>query len=698
MSCCGSELQNPESNSEPSDRTESRRFSADVIALIFAGFIAGNSTVATLVVNVSDIPDQTRGIFQTGLLVSSILVALLLSPQLVRNLAANFRRQAVSVDFLFMLGCIGAMGFSLVGYFRGTGSVYFEVFSILLVIYCLGSWVKRRTQRSVWSSLDAWSPKTHWCRVVENNGELRRSVVAEVKPGDLVLVSAGTMILVDGIVREGEAFMREAVVTGEPHVRSVAPGDKVFASAVLIDAPLRIEATTPGDERLIDRVTSVVDAARKAPSRWQTQADRIATWFTPLVATAAIVTFAVWTVAIGPSAALMIALSVLLIACPCAFGFATPVSIWVTLSRLASRSMVVQRADVIERLAAIDTVVFDKTGTLTVLKPELAQLVVREEQSFSTYVILGMAKSIELHSHHPIATVFLDTAGNVYPTLKSEAIAAVGVRGVVQLGDSKHVVEVGRLNRLHRPCCDAEFLQKIEQARQAGQQAIAIRVDGDLIAAAMIQEATIDTLAEGLGQLRDLGVDVKVFSGDQGQRVERLGIADAIGGMSPDDKAEQIGTLCDSGRSVLFIGDGVNDATAMSRATASISVADGTAIAHETSDIVWHGQDLRNVAAAITIARRSVSRLRRALFFAITYNTIGILIAALGWLHPVVAVLFMLGSSLTVVLHAADMSWENEVFSEPLSSERSGGFFAVAGEWSERRANAAGHCDCEYLK
>ncbi|WP_404308717.1 heavy metal translocating P-type ATPase [Neorhodopirellula lusitana] len=671
MSCCGSDLQNPESTNEQLDRKESRRASADVIALIVAGFIAGNSTLATLVVNVSDMSDTTRGIFQTGLLVSSILVALLLSPQLARNLATNFRRQAVSVDLLFMLGCFGAMVFSLIGYVRGTGAVYFEVFSILLVIYCLGSWVKRRTQRRVWTSLDAWSPKTHWCRVVNHDGELSGRVVAEVKPGDLVLVSAGSMIPVDGVVREGEAFVREAAITGEPHVRSVAPGDEVFASAVLIDAPLRIEATKPGDDRLIDRVTSVVDAARKAPSRWQTQADRIATWFTPLVATAALVTFAVWSFAIGPSAALMIALSVLLVACPCAFGFATPVSIWVTLSRLASRSMVVQRADVIERLAAIDTVVFDKTGTLTVLKPELAQLVVQGEQPFSTDTILGMAKSIELHSHHPIATVFLDTSGKVYPTLDSQAIPAVGVRGMVQVDDSKHEVEVGRLSRLHRPCCDKEFLQEIEHARQPGQQAIAIRVDGDLIAAAMVQEATIDTLAEGLEQLRDLGVEVKVFSGDHGQRVERLGIADAIGGMSPDDKAEQVGMLSASGRRVLFIGDGVNDASAMSHAAASISVADGSAIAQDASDIVWHGHDLRNVASALTIARRSVSRLRRALYFAITYNTIGMLIAASGWLHPVVAVLLMLGSSLTVVLHAADMNWESEAIIEPVAIKKS---------------------------
>ena len=661
MSCCSTEICNPALDTRVSNQLRQSRVSGDLIALIFAGFIAGNSTLATLVVNIAEMTSETRNYFQSGLMISTLLVAAILAPQLTRNVLANFRRKTLSVDMLFLLGCVGAMGLSLLTFVRGTGPVYFEVFSILLVIYCLGSWVKRRTQDQVWTSLDAWSPTKHRCMLLDADGNLHSRVVADLKPGDRVQVPAGGMIPVDGVVRQGEAFVREAAITGEPHIRSLSAGDRVFASAVVVDAPIQIEAETSGSDRLIDRVTSVVEAAQEAPSRWQTQADRVARWFTPLVMAVASLTFAGWLLAVDVTTAVMIALSVLLVACPCAFGFATPVSIWVTLSRLASRSLVVRRADVIERLASIDTVVFDKTGTLTVLKPELSQLILRSrcDPQFTSEQILGLAKSIELHSHHPIASVFLASPESIYPTLCTQAIPAVGVRGTVRFDGQTIEVEVGRLSELNRPCCDKDFLENVHQLQEPGQQAIAIRVDGELVAAALVHETMIDTLEEGIFQIRSLGITVKLFSGDSCDRVDRLGIADSVSGMTPEEKASEVQSLCNSGRRVLFIGDGVNDAVAMSHATASIAVADGSAIATEFSDLVWHGQDLRHVADGIQIARRSVSRLQQSLVFAVVYNTIGMMIAISGWLHPIVAVLLMMGSSLTVILRAADMAWES---------------------------------------
>ncbi len=665
MSCCSSELTHPEpSTNEPgsalSPKNVDHQQLLDIIFLVIAGFIAGNSTVATLVFNLAEMSTEARGIFQTGLLVSTLIVAALLAPQLTRNVFANLRRGSFSVDLLFLLACVGAMGISVVAFVRGTGVVYFEVFSILLVIYCLGAWVKRQTQRKVWASLDAWSPSAHRCLLIDNNGNSTHRVVSEVRRGDEVKVPAGVMIPIDGQVIKGLAFVRESTITGEPHVRSVAVGDQVYASSVLVDAPLTLRATADGSDRLIDRITSVVEAARLAPSRWQTQADRIASWFTPLVATAAIATFAFWTWQANVSTALMVSLSVLLVACPCAFGFATPVSIWVTLSRLASRSLVVARADVIERLATIDTIVFDKTGTLTVLEPQLVKILIRPESEYSQDALVGMARSIESHSHHPIASVFLAGEHPIFKVKSTEAIPGVGVRGKVELDGCWRDVEVGRLSELHRPCCDCELLSLIDRTLQSGQQAIAIRVNGDLEAAAIVAETIIDTFDDGIHQIKSLGVEVEVFSGDQGERVHGLGLESATSGMTPDDKVAAVRELRRQGRHVLFVGDGVNDAAAMSTADASISVADGSAIAVEASDISWHGHDLRDIPAAIEISRRSVARLQRSLLFAISYNTIGMLIAAAGWLHPVVAVLLMMGSSLTVVIHAADMNWEDQ--------------------------------------
>lgn len=193
MSCCGSDIKNPASTTSCSLATR-QRFDSAMIALVIAGFIAGNSTVAALVVNISEMESATRAAFQKGLLVSSIMVASLLAPQLARSIVGNLRRGSLSVEGLFVLASIGAMGFSLQSYVRGSGPVYFEVFSILLVIYCLGSWIKHRTQRDIWASLDAWSPHKHQCRVIDHNGNLQLRVVADVRAGDRVQVSPGAMI------------------------------------------------------------------------------------------------------------------------------------------------------------------------------------------------------------------------------------------------------------------------------------------------------------------------------------------------------------------------------------------------------------------------------------------------------------------------------------------------------------------------
>ncbi|MGB7328464.1 MAG: HAD-IC family P-type ATPase, partial [Rubripirellula sp.] len=310
-------------------------------------------------------------------------------------------------------------------------------------------------------------------------------------------------------------------------------------------------------------------------------------------------------------------------------------------------------------------IVFDKTGTLTVLQPELADFLTESGSPFTQDQILSAVQSIEAHSHHPIASVFLSDESKQDPTRNIELIPGVGVCGDVNIGGTWHRVEVGRLEELHRPCCDGQFLAQIRDAVGTGQQPIAIRMDDALVAVGIVQETTIDTLIDGVAKLRELGVEIKLFSGDGGHRLDRIGISDATGKMTPEAKLAGVRSLESSGDRVLFVGDGVNDAAAMTASTVAISVASGADLATESSDIVWHGQDLRAISDAITIARRSVSRLRRALLFAVTYNTIGMLIAASGWLHPVVAVLLMLGSSLTVVLHAADLNWESEEAEPP---------------------------------
>ena len=655
MSCCAVDPAAASSKSAGAVDTRWLRF--DLVALVAAGFVAGNSTLFALVVNLAEMPPATRFVFHTGLLASSLLVAGLLSPVLLKAIRANVGRRSVAVDVLFLLGCLGALGVSLISYRRGFGPVYFEVVSILLVIYTFGTRIKAATQRRVWASLEAWSPTSHRCRVLDREHRVQLRPVSEVAPGDRVLVPAGGMVPIDGRITSGRGFVRESTITGEPHLRRCGPGDPIFASSLVVDSPLQVEANRRGDERVIDSISAAIARAIDTPSRWQSQADRIARWFTPLVAAVSLATLAAWWWTTDLPNAIFVSLSVLLVACPCAFGFATPVSIWVTLSRMSSRGLAVQRSDVIERLAEVDTVVFDKTGTLTVPEPGLKRLMLRDETRWPQSEVMRIARSVQAASGHPIASAFLETdrESAMLPAHGTEPIPGTGVRGFLERDGHRLEVEIGRLGELHRPCCDGEWIASVRHEWECGGQPLAIRIDGTLAAIAVVDERPLDTLAAGLAELRRLGLETYLYSGDRGERVTRLGIPESQGALSPEDKADRVSRLRRRGRRVLFVGDGVNDAAAMAAADVSLAVASGSELTADAADFVWHGGDMGSIPAAWTTARRAVGRLRSALRFAVSYNMLGMAIAAAGWLHPVAAALLMMSSSLWVTLRAADI-------------------------------------------
>ena len=657
MSCCSDNLS---SSPKPTG------LSWDLVCLVIAGFIAGNSTVAALVINLAEGETDYRGPFHTGLLIATAAVFLLLAPQLLRSVVFNLKRRRLSVDFLFLLGCIGALAVSLHAYFTQTGAVYFEVVSILLFVYCLGSWVKGITQRKTWANLDAWSPSKHRCYRVTADGSVESVLVGDVRTGDLVQVATGAMIPVDGTVEQGTAFVREATVTGEPHLRAVSSGDRVFGSSVSIDSTLQIKATSDGDQRLIDQVSQTVALASRSPSHWESQADWVASYFTPFVATTALVTLLFWSNVSDFGFGLLTALSVLLVACPCAFGFATPVSIWVAISRLLSLSIVIQKNNSIEKLAAVDTVVFDKTGTLTKIEPTLVELILVSDR-WSETQIRQLAASVEAATQHPLAAAFENRQDKLFMATDFELLPAVGARASVMFEDrQKLAVEIGNLDRLlggNLQELSAQNRQQLASHSEHGNHVIAIRIDQHLAAVAIIGEETIETFESGIEQLKQLGLDVLILSGDQGHRLQRLGI-EATGGLTPEEKQSRVETLRANGQNVLFVGDGVNDAGAMAIANVSIAAASGAPLTIDSADLVWHDANLNNIAGAIKVSRRGVGRLRRALLFAITYNTIGMTVAALGWLHPVLAVVLMMLSSVTVVLHAADQSWEEAIESK----------------------------------
>ena len=326
------------------------------LRIIFAGFVAGNSMTWALAVHVSSATERERLLLHLGLLGATVVVGLLVGGRLLLDSLRALFRFRLSTELLFLCGCVGASAISFWSMIRGSGPVYFEVVSILLVIYRIGVELKAGAKRHALRAADALSPALNYCEVVREDGSTETCLIESVRAGDDVRCHPGEVVPIDGTVRRGQAFVREAAVTGETFMVTKRPGDAVHAGSDLVDAMLVVRASRPGDRRMVDRVIRAVESARENPTRLEQTAERYARWFLPVVATAAIGTFAVWSYLGDVSIALFNASSVLVVACPCAFGFAAPVAVWSAATRMARRGLIVRRNDAVERLARVDSV------------------------------------------------------------------------------------------------------------------------------------------------------------------------------------------------------------------------------------------------------------------------------------------------------------------------------------------------------
>ena len=314
-----------------------------------------------------DVPPAARELTQWLILAGTAVVAVLLGGPLVRAAWGELRRGRLTIEALFLLTMSGALAASLQAHLTGRGKIYFEVVSVLLVVYTVGKLIGARTRAAALAGSRAWGDRLNSCRLVDAAGRTHASPVADVRPGDVTEVYPGELIAVDGVICAGVGFVSEAVVSGEPFAVVRRPGDRVLAGSASFDATFRITATAAGTARQVDRLLAAVEDARDRPLSLQARADRLGRWFLPLVVLTALGTFTYWTFGTnaGWEAGLFNAMSVLLVACPCVIGLATPVVIWAALGRLAERGVIVRNGDAVERLAEVDRVLFDKTGTLT---------------------------------------------------------------------------------------------------------------------------------------------------------------------------------------------------------------------------------------------------------------------------------------------------------------------------------------------
>ncbi|MDX6766713.1 MAG: cation-translocating P-type ATPase [Candidatus Methylacidiphilales bacterium] len=681
-SCCGTPV-SPMQGHCVEDRKEQARH---WLRLGLAALIAGQSMVFSLAVNL-DRPESASYLILHGLLaLAALAVFLLVGLPMARTAWSQARRGRAAIEQFFLAGVLAAFGASVVSSLTRTGSVYYEVVSVLLAIYSLGRLVGERQRRHVLAAASGLRRDFDTCvRLDDRDGE-ETVPVAAISRGDRVRVRAGSGVPVDGQVEEGTAWVSETPLNGEPFPMVRRAGDLVRAGGQVIDAALIVRAQHDGHNREIDRLLGSVEATLSLVSPLQREADRVVAWFLPVVLVLALLTGGFWAWQLDWTTGLFRGLAVLVVACPCALGLATPIALWGAANRLARQGLVPRRGDFVERLAGIDRVVFDKTGTLSEEHLQVVDWV--SAPGTDRRLLEAEVAAIQDHMDHPVARAF-----RVWPKSKGVVVEG-GVRVMPACGVAARVVtpqgiqEVELGNETLLQPGDSRLVDEWKEALSSpGLQAcrwVVIRRNGVLAGLALLRENLRASAPGVLADLRALGVGVAVMTGDRPGAAEALGLTAVHAGLSAEDKASLVREWQEQGHKVLLVGDGVNDAPAMAAAQASVALVSGSALGRETADAEMFGNDLGRLAEAIRMSRRVVRRIRQNLAIAAVYNFLGIGLAMAGWLHPVAAAVLMLASSLTVSSRALLGLEDTESGEKPVRQDK-----RIGGENFRRQRLAA---------
>ncbi|MBW8780563.1 MAG: cation-translocating P-type ATPase [Verrucomicrobia bacterium] len=633
---------NKPDHSEPGLQADQRLVDRAWLKIGAALAVAAQAMVFSLAINLTPAEGAGYWIVHGGLIGTALAVFAFLGGDLARSAGEALRARRINVDLLFLVTLLGAFTGSLVSSLTHTGSVYYEVVSVLIVVHTTGKMLGARSRLAALRAVDRTRRTFDTCKVRLDDGRVETKPAAAVTPADRVVVFPGDAISVDGEIVDGCGYVQATSMTGEWRPVSAGPGDRVFAGTFSVDARFELRVM-PGPRRL-DAILVEVERARVAPSALQRQADRLMAWFLPLVIGVSVATFVFW-MTWGPwDRALFNAMAVLLVACPCALGLATPVAVWSGLARLASFGLVARTGDFLDGLARCDMVCFDKTGTLSgengcVLAWRTAPTWTSRESWLKAAVA-----ALESHSHHPVAK----SIKAFCHVIRDKRIEAEGVRDAPGLGVVGRVkTDAGEWIELR---VGERALHPGLAARDPAEKTIYVTADGEPAAEITLGETWREGLVDTLDELKALGLAVEVLTGDPHPPAD-LGVP-VRGGLTPAEKQARVRALVAEGRTVFFAGDGVNDAAAMGAAQASLAMRGGSELACAAAMAVFAGEDLRFLPEAVRVARNVASGVRQNLLFAAAYNLAGMTLAAAGLLHPVVAALLMVGSSAWVSVRA----------------------------------------------
>ena len=570
-----------------------------------------------------------------------------------------------TMDVLVALGTTAAYVYSLGVVLTGEGDghgLYFEAAVVVITLVLLGKWLEARAKRSATTAirqLMALKPETAW---LENEGETRQIPIGLVREGDIVMVRPGDRVPVDGVIEEGVSELDEALITGEsvPVVRG--PGDTVIGGAINGTGRLRVRATAVGASSALARIIRLVENAQSGKAPVQRMVDRVTRVFVPAVVVTAVATLAGWLLAgAGFEGGLIAAVAVLVVACPCALGLATPMALVAGTGVAARHGILVKDIAALERAHKVDRVVFDKTGTLTLGRPQVTDVVIT---AGARDKVLADVQAVQAGSEHPLAHAIADYCGS----LGLKRRTATGVRslpgaGVIGFVDGRRVA-IGNVSLMQAEGVDAGAIAAVAERLEAeGKTTMRVAIDDVAVAVLAVADQPRPEALAAVQALNRRGLRTLMLSGDSARVAAAvgaaLGVDEVQGGVTPGAKLKVISDLRQEGRTVAMVGDGINDAPALAGADIGIAMGSGTAVALETAGITLMRADPRLVAAALDISRATWRRIHYNLFWAFVYNLIALPLAASGQLSPELAGAAMAMSSLSVVASSLQLrSWK----------------------------------------
>ncbi|QEH61385.1 P-type Cu+ transporter [Spiroplasma chinense] len=572
----------------------------------------------------------------------------------------GIKNKKTNMSFLVVVGTLSAIGLSIYNATQNNWQtnmsshpLYFETAATIITLVLLGKVLETLAKNKTTNSLKSLTKLLPSKAVKLVDGKEIEVELKELKVGDIVVVKPGTSIPLDGIVIEGISYVNESMLTGESKPVKKTVGSEVVGASINNDGNLKIEITQIGKNTTISKIVELVKDAQTSEIEIQKTVDKISAWFIPIIFTLTIITFIAWSIYYKNfnEIAFVNSIAVLVIACPCALGLATPTAIMVGTGRAAQNGILFKGGNMIEKLAKVNTIIFDKTGTLTKGLMEVKEFEMLDKE-FDRKLAIDILKSVEINSNHPIAKAISNWKVDNFKQLQVNSFENVTSYGI-QANVENYFVRIGKPLWFNM---DQRSIQQVEILQQKGQTVFVLEIDNKIIAFVSVSDSLKENAKKLIKQINDLNIETVLLTGDSNLAAEsigkELGIKTIYSETLVSQKAKVVEEFQNQGKIVAMVGDGINDSVALTKADIGISTNDSSGIAIDSSDVVLMKEDLLDVVKTIKAAKKTLGKIKTNLFWAFVYNSVAIPLAMFGILMPEIAALAMALSSVSVVINS----------------------------------------------